>query len=218
MPRPNTINDLATLIDLIRGCYEMRPAMAKYRIYERPFRIAYFEDIYVLDTITKAGLTPGNMFLTPIGEALDNDPFSWPRTRWGGYSRTPIEAYKRAYKWMFRDPRRIMNIAALDSKLLSQGIDFSLTGDLVGRSQTWQTCMLRTTGSLSERLLVRLLKNDQVNFGLDDKNTTKSIGHLRQLGHNILVEYHAGGEVWCEGSEREVLEPDYLSVRYCPPA
>lgn len=218
MSRPNTIKDLPTLLDLVAKCYEMRLATAKYPIYESPFRVAYYQDIYVLETLTDAGFRPEHMFSTPIGEALDNDPYGWPSTKWGDGSRTPINAYQRAYKWMLRHPARVQAIGDLDAKLLAQDINFSLTGDLVGRSKTWSTPRVKMHGTANERFLVQLLKTDQVNFSLDDKATSKSVDNLRQLGHRILVEYHIGDVVWCAGTEREVTEPDYLAARYSPPS
>jgi hypothetical protein len=217
MPLPNKIKDIPTLLELVENCYEVRFATAKYPIYERPFRAAYRKDIHVLEILDKAGFKPEHMFLTPIGDALDNDPHGWPSTKWGDDHRTPLNAYQRAYKWMLRHPVRVRAVGNLDTKLLLQGIDFSLTGDLVGRSKTWSASWVKTRGTVSENLLVQLLKAEQFDFSLDDKATAQSIGNLRQLGHNILVEYHVGDVVWCAGTEREVTETDYLAARYCPP-
>ncbi len=218
MTRPNRIKDIHTLLELVANCYEMRFATTKYPIYERPLREAYHKDIHVLDILAKAGFKPEHMFLTPIGDALDNDPHGWPSTKWGDDHRTHLNAYQRAYRWMLRDPVRVRAVGNLDAKLLSQGIDFSLTGDLVGRSQTWSASWVQTRGTSSERLLVQLLKAEQFDFSLDDKATAQSVDNLRQLGHNILVEYHVGDVVWCAGAELEVTEADYLAARYCPPA
>lgn len=88
---------------------------------------------------------------------------------------------------MMRFESRIQTICDLDAALLSEGIDFALTGDLVGRSNTWRSPHGWRSLKRTERLLRELLANGPVSGFVGDKNEMEALFQLRRQGHIITM-------------------------------
>ena len=135
------------------------------------------------------------MFPTPLGRAIENDTQGWPHTRWADNAEDLEPAFRTAFSWMMRFDSRIRAICDLDEALLAEGIDFTLTSDLVGRSNTWRSPHGWRSLKRTERLLRELLANAPVSVFVGDKNQMEALRQLRKQGHIITVSAPYADEI-----------------------
>jgi hypothetical protein len=173
---------------LLDGMYNTQDRKSQFGPYigslQRPFAQKSNDVVTFIDAL---GLDQAHLFPTPIGRAVENDPQGWPRTRWADTSEDQEFAFNSAFKWMMRFESRIQTVCDLDEALLSEGIDFALTGDLVGRSSTWRPPHARRVLKRTERLLIELLASDSVTVFVGDKKQMETLFQLRKQGHIITV-------------------------------
>jgi len=173
---------------LLAGMYKPQDKRSQFGPYvgslQRPF--AHDSD-EVVTYIAALGLDQKHLFTTPVGRAVENDPQGWPSTRWADNNKDQESAFKVALTWMMRFESRIQTICDLDAALLSEGIDFVLTGDLVGRSSTWRHLHDFSALKLTERLLRELLGSKPVTVFVGDKNQMEALWQLRRQGHIITM-------------------------------
>ena len=173
---------------LLAGMYNTQDKRSQFGPYigslQRPFG---HDSDDVVTFIAALGLDQMHLFTTPIGRAVENDPQGWPSTRWADNNKGQELAFKVALTWMMRFESRIQTVCDLDAALLSEGIDFALTGDLLGRSSTW--CHLHDFSALkrTERLLRELLGSNPVTVFVNDRNQMEALFQLRRQGHIIIV-------------------------------
>jgi|GEM_PF-5870131 len=188
---------------LIDGMYNTQDRCSQFGPYigslQRPFAQGSDDVVAFIEAL---GRDRAHLFPTPIGRAIENDPQGWPHTRWADVNEDQGDAFKAALRWMMRFESRIQTVCDLDAGLLAEGIDFTLTGDLVGRSLTWQSPNAWLTLKPRERLLRALLAGDSVIAFVGDKNQVEALYQLRKLGHMITIS----------APYVDVIEDDYGDV------
>jgi hypothetical protein len=145
--------------------------------------------------IEGSGRDCAHMFATPLGRAIESDPQGWPRTRWAEDNEDHEIVFKAAFRWMMQFDSRIRAIGDLDEALLAEGIDFALTGDLVGRSNTWRSPHGWRSLKRTEQLLRGLLASSTVSVFVGDKNQMEALRQLRKQGHIITVSAPYADEI-----------------------
>lgn len=125
---------------------------------------------------------------TPIGQALENNAVRWPRVPWGDDCESSRKNYRKAMKWIAQSELRIRDIHDLDKALLAEGIDCSLTGDLVGRSNTWLSPNAKYALSPAERLVLDILQDSHMDIAIYDEDAKEALFRARAQGHIIISE------------------------------
>ena len=183
-----SINESKTKRSLLNNLYQVQTRRSRFGPYigalKKPFAQGRADIIAFIEAL---GQDRQFMFPTPLGRAIENDTQGWPRTRWADNAEDRELAYRSAYRWMMQFDSRIRAICDLDAALLSESIDFALTGDLVGRSNTWRSPHSWRDLKRTERLLRELLASGSVTVFADDKKQIEALYQLRKQGHQITV-------------------------------
>jgi len=182
------INESKTKRSLLNNLYQSQSRRSQFGPYIGALKKPFAQDkTDIIAFIEALGQDRQFMFPTPLGRAIENDTQGWPRTRWADNAEDRDLAYRTAYRWMMQFDSRIRDICDLDEALLSEGIDFALTGDLVGRSSTWRPSHVRHSLKRTEQLLLELLASDTVKVFVSDRDQIEALRQLRKQGHIITV-------------------------------
>ncbi len=182
------ISDTKTKQSLLNNLYQSQARRSQFGPYIGALKKPFAQDrADIIAFMEAVGHDSQFMFPTPLGRAIENDSQGWPRTRWADNNVDQETAFKAAFKWMMRFESRIRGICDLDEALLSEGIDFALTGDLVGRSNTWRSSRAWRALKRTERMLRELLASDPMTVFVGDKNQVEALWQLRKQGHIITV-------------------------------
>lgn len=183
-----SINEPKTKRSLLNNLYQAETRRSRFGPYIGALKKPFAQDrADIIAFIEALGQDRQFMFPTPLGRAIENDTQGWPRTRWADNAEDRELAYRTAYRWMMQFDSRIQAICDLDAALLSESIDFALTGDLVGRSNTWRSPYSWNDLKPKERLLRELLASGSVMVFADDKKQIEALRQLRKQGHIITV-------------------------------
>lgn len=182
------INEPKTKRSLLNNLYQSQARRSQFGPYIGALKKPFAQDrADIIAFMEAVGHDLQFMFPTPLGRAIENDTQGWPRTRWPDNNADQETTFKSAFKWMMRFESRIRDICDLDEALLAEGIDFALTGDLLGRSNTWRSPHGWRSLKRTERLLRELLANAPVSGFVGDKNEMEALFQLRRQGHIIMV-------------------------------
>jgi hypothetical protein len=190
------INEPKTKQSLLNSLYQSQARRSQFGPYVGALKKPFAQDkADIIAFIEGVGHDLQFMFPTPLGRAIENDTQGWPRTRWADNNADQETTFKAAFKWMMRFESRIRDICDLDEALLAEGIDFALTGDLVGRSNTWRSPHGWRSLKRTERLLRELLASGPVSVFVGDKNQMEALRQLRKQGHIIIVSAPYADEI-----------------------
>lgn len=190
------INESKTKRSLLNNLYQSQSRRSQFGPYIGALKKPFAQDTTdIIAFIEALGQDRQFMFPTPLGRAIENDTQGWPRTRWADNAEDRDLAYRTAYRWMMQFDSRIRAICDLDEALLSEGIDFALTGDLVGRSNTWRSPHGWRSLKRTEQLLRGLLASSTVSVFVGDKNQMEALRQLRKQGHIITVSAPYADEI-----------------------